>query len=633
MMVGFMVAAVCAACAPRTRPVAFPQTGAAADQLFQQAEKKYQTSAFPEAMVLYQEYLDRYADHPLAPAALLRIGSMYSAQGDAAQARRAYERLVSDYPSSALRSEAELEILSSLTTEGRHQEVIARGGDALARFNLPAQRARAFSLIGDAHLALGSPLKAVEAYTRALKLASPSAQQALVPKLRSAVLKLSPEEVRALAESSEADLPMDYLLFQSGMLLAREGRTQEGLVLLKSFQRRYPGHEYSERTERAIAELLQAPSLERRVLGCLLPLSGAYQAIGQRALRGIELAVALHNSTEKAVPVRMVMKDTASDLDRTLQALRELEQEQASAVIGPMVHADTAAREAQQLGVPMIAITQKESVVGIGDYVFRNFITPRAQMRSLATYAAGKLGVTQAVVLFPDETYGHAFAGLFNEEFRARGGEVLAAVPYSPGATDFAAPIKKLLRFSREVPKEPRSNRPDPGPRRTGMDEKDVELVFDFQAVFIPDEPKKAGMLAPQLAYHDIRNIYLLGTNLWHSPDLLKYADAYVQGAIMPDAFFDGSPEPAARRFVSAFEAAYQEKPGFIEAIAYDSANILFDVVGRPGVRFRSDVASALRSPEGFPGATGFTRFEQNGDVDKALHILEVRGRKFVELE
>jgi hypothetical protein len=60
---------------------------------------------------------------------------------------------------------------------------------------------------------------------------------------------------------------------------------------------------------------------------------------------------------------------------------------------------------------------------------------------------------------------------------------------------------------------------------------------------------------------------------------------------------------------------------------------MLFDVTGRPGVRFRSDVAARLRDAEGFSGATGFTRFQPNGDCDKELRILEVRGNKFIELK
>jgi ABC-type branched-subunit amino acid transport system substrate-binding protein len=257
-------------------------------------------------------------------------------------------------------------------------------------------------------------------------------------------------------------------------------------------------------------------------------------------------------------------------------------------------------------------------------------------MRSLVSYAVGHLGITHAVILYPDETYGRTFMGLFRDEFQARGGEILTTVAYSPEATDFSASIKKLLRFSQEVPKEPKPERKEPREgtsRRSRLEEKDTELVFEFQAIFIPDEPKKAGMLVPQLYYYDIKNVYLLGTNLWHAESLIKLAEPYVQGAIMPDAFFAGSPEPPVRRFVAAFEETYQEKPGFMEAIAYDSAMILFDVLSRPGVRSRSEVAAALRSPAGFQGTTGLTRFDPSGDSDKVLHILEVRGKKFVGLD
>jgi ABC-type branched-subunit amino acid transport system substrate-binding protein len=225
---------------------------------------------------------------------------------------------------------------------------------------------------------------------------------------------------------------------------------------------------------------------------------------------------------------------------------------------------------------------------------------------------------------------------LFRNEFLSKGGDIVTAVAYSPEATDFAEPIRKLLRFSHEIPKASRDGRTesrDPRTRRSRLEEKDVELIFDFQAIFIPDGPKKVGMVVPQLFYHDVKNIYLLGTNLWHSEALLTYAAPYVQGAIMADAFFADSREPAVSRFVQAFQETYQETPSFIEAVLYDSAKILMDVVNRPGMRFRSDVALALQSPDGFLGATGLTHFEKNGDAEKVLHILEVRGKKFVELE
>jgi ABC-type branched-subunit amino acid transport system substrate-binding protein len=430
---------------------------------------------------------------------------------------------------------------------------------------------------------------------------------------------------------------MDYLLFQAGMLFAREGRPQEARLLLESFRERYPGHDQAERAERALSELRPAgPAVATRSVGCLLPLSGDYQSIGQKALRGVELAASMHNAAGGPL-VNVSVKDTESDAGRTLQALQELERENVFGIVGPIVHAEAVSREAQRLEMPMIAVTQKEGVVGVGDFVFRNFMTPTAQVRSLVAYAVGTLGVAQAVVLYPDEPYGRTFMGLFRDEMTAKGADVLLAVPYSPESTDYSAVIRRLLRYSREVPKEGRPERKEPrdtGPRRSRhLEEKDTELVFDFQAIFIPDEPKKVGMLVPQLAYHDIKNVQLLGTNLWHSDALIRYAEAYIQGAIIPDAFFGSSPERPVQRFVSAFEETYQERPGFIEAIAFDTAAMFFDVFARPDVRTRRDVAAALRRADGFPGATGRTRFDAAGDCDKELHILTVRGKKFVELQ
>jgi branched-chain amino acid transport system substrate-binding protein len=633
-----MVVAATACGGPRPKPGITPlsQGSPAADNLFQQADRKFQAGAMNEALALFNDYLARFPNEPLAPSALMRIGAIHTHLGNGAQARTAYQRLLTNYPDSPLRADAVIETMSSLLREGQYAGVVAQSGEALQAAAIPAQRARIFALTGDAQAGLGRRLEAVASYTRALKLAAPSEQEALIPKLRTAILNLGPEDARTLAGMPEDDLPMDYLLFQAGMLFAREGRPQEARQLLEAFRDRYPGHDQAERAERMLAEIQPARTAAVRSVGCLLPLSGDYQSIGQKALRGIELAASLHNAAGGQA-VNVVVKDTESDAGRTLQALQELEREKVFGVVGPLVHAEAVNREAQGLGLPMIAVTQKEGVVGVGDYVFRNFITPAAQVRSLAAYAAGTLGVTHAVVLYPDEPYGRTFSGLFREELKARGAEVLLAVPYSPEATDYSTVIKRLMRYSREVPKEGRPERREPretGPRRSRhLEEKDTELEFDFQAIFIPDEPKKIGMLVPQLVYHDIKNVQLLGTNLWHSDALIRYAESYVQGAVMPDAFFAGSPERAVQRFVSAFEETYQDRPGFIEAVAFDSATLLFEVLGRPGVRERRDVAAALHDSDGFPGATGLTRFDASGDCDKALHILTVRGKRFVELE
>ena len=154
-----------------------------------------------------------------------------------------------------------------------------------------------------------------------------------------------------------------------------------------------------------------------------------------------------------------------------------------------------------------------------------------------------------------------------------------------------------------------------------------------FEAIFIPDSPKMIGLIVPQLAYHDIRDVYLLGTNLWHSPDLINIAEQYVQGAIMPDGFFADSNSANVREFVESFEETYQQKPGFIEAVVYDSAMMLFQVMIQPNVRYRSEIRDEILNLGYFRGVTGVTRFDENGDVQKKLILLQIKGRKFVELQ
>ena len=140
-------------------------------------------------------------------------------------------------------------------------------------------------------------------------------------------------------------------------------------------------------------------------------------------------------------------------------------------------------------------------------------------------------------------------------------------------------------------------------------------------------------MIIPQLAFYDVKDIYLLGTNLWHSDNLIKMAAQYVQGAIMPDGFFSESSVPIVQEFVQIFEETYQEKPGFIEAVAYDSAMIVFGVLNQPDLRFKSELKNGLLKMPVFSGVTGPTYFDENGDAQKQLYLLRIKGRKFVELE
>jgi ABC-type branched-subunit amino acid transport system substrate-binding protein len=163
--------------------------------------------------------------------------------------------------------------------------------------------------------------------------------------------------------------------------------------------------------------------------------------------------------------------------------------------------------------------------------------------------------------------------------------------------------------------------------------EKKPEAIVDFEAVFIPDAPKKAGLIIPQLAFYDITDTYLFGTNLWHSEKLIEMARQYVQDAIMPDGFFAETASGDVLDFVSAFHRTFNRKPEFIEAVAYDTAMILFQMINGPDIRFRSAIKNNLKKLTDFQGVTGLTSFDDKGEVQRKLYLLQIKGSRFVELK
>ena len=168
---------------------------------------------------------------------------------------------------------------------------------------------------------------------------------------------------------------------------------------------------------------------------------------------------------------------------------------------------------------------------------------------------------------------------------------------------------------------------------RKRLEEEGPDPIVDFDAVFIPDSPNQAGLIIPQLVYYDVKDVHLLGTNLWHSEKLIDMAKYHIQGAILPEGFFEDSVDEHVHRFVSGFKYTYgAASPGFIEAVSYDTAWLLFDILSRPDIRFRAQVKNALVSMPPFKGVTGLTAFAPNGEAIKNIYLLKVSGRRFAEI-
>ena len=621
------------------------------DELFVTGESLFAAEDYSAALEAYEAYVGQYPERALAPAALMKIGKINTTLGNYHEARRAYRRLMSEYPQSPFNLDAQVDILSTFYLQQDYRAVIEQAPEVLWSIGSAPHIFRTYALVGDAYLALESPMEAFQYYGEASKVATEVEQEAIDQKIKAAIAQLNSDQITRLLESGDRYIPRGDLMFQRGLNYAMADQYDEALTALADFLDEFPAHENAPVAEDLIQQIQQSALFNRHTLGCLLPLSGPYQKIGLQALKGIELALDQFSTQNSGPQMNIIVKDSGGDPEQTRLAMQELIDEQVAAIVGPIVTAEIAAAESQVNKIPIMTLTQKDNITSIGDYVFRNFITPQMQVNNIIDYAISTLGLYRFAILYPDETYGITFMNLFWDELTASGGKIVGVESYNPQHTDFADPIKKLVGLYYEIPEDLKeaalSRGREKGDQRNqaldpetsddlqgerDADEEEPLAIVDFDAIFIPDYPKTAGLIIPQLAVYDIKDVYLLGTNLWHSEVLIKMAPQYVQGAIMPDGFFAGSSAPVVQNFVSIFEETYQEKPGFIEAVVYDSAMMFFSLLAQPDLRFKSDLKNKLLSMDVYMGVTGPTRFDENGDAQKQLHLLRVKGKEFVEL-
>ncbi len=639
-------------CAPRKVAVSEPGEAVPGESLFKQAEELFAEQAYGKAQDYYRRYVKEYPKGPAADLALLRIGNIDIERMEYSAARMSFDRLLTEYPDSDFSGDARLGILRAHYYEGNYSQVIQQASIDLEKEKAADRISRIYTVLGDTYIAMEAPGDAAYFYAMAYKEAKEEHSDILTEKLKMAISLLDTPAAISLLEQLQEDVPRGYLLYQLGVNYTMAGDYEEALNTLSEFAREYPDNEYAEDAAFLMEDLAEKTFYRRTTIGCLLPLSGRYRVYGNRALRGIEFAMSRLQKGPDRQPIELIIKDTGSDPDRIISATEELVQDRVAAIIGPLVNANDAALIAQENGIPIITITQKENITDVGDYVFRNFLTPEMQVKAIVSYAAAVLGLSDFAILYPEEKYGRTFMNLFWDEVIDNGGRVVGVESYEPDQTDFAPSIKKLIGLYHDVPEdlrdivwppieeetEPIQSAEDRETEAGAVGEEtekkwEPEAIVDFEAIFIPDAPNKTGLIVPQLAYFDIDQVYLLGTNLWHSPKLIEMAYEYVQGAILPDGFFAGGRAPHVREFVTAFENAYAEKPGVIEATAYDTAAILFGIVTNPDIVSRSSIKQALLSLTDFPGVTGSTSFDENGEAQKRLTMLQIDGNRFVELD
>lgn len=595
---------------------------AAAEEDFAAAAAAYRNADQALALSRFRGFVLRHHDSDLTDEAYTYLGRIFLAQNRYTDALLYLERIAETERS----TEVHLLIGYSLIMTGEQDS----GLDLLKPIvNLtfsPADQQLLFEAMALGYERLDAPLRALYFYYRAL----PGAQDQQQPLLRAHQILAQLGDTELLSEAS--------FLFGTGPIgqdarlqLARKALIandqQKALLYLTQILSSQTPFPWRDEAAQLMDHFSQGNWLQRDAIGVLLPLSGRYAAFGTLVKRGIDLALKLHNTDKPAL--RLLYRDTEGDPTKARSAATALaNEERVMAILGPLTGAPAlaASASAQQNETPLLALSQRASIPEVGPYIFRNSLTSRLQARALARYAILQKGLHSFGVLAPDNRLGHEMAELFSEEVLKLGGLVIDEQSYPEDANDFRAQILHLKGISAKR---------ETSDYRQKSEEELLDDLFQpdlpeypsttFDALFLPDYADRVGLIAPQLAFYGVQNLPLLGINGWNSPDLLRLAGRYVEGAVFVDGFFLDSPYPFVKEFIDTFVETYGEEPSILEAQAFDSANILFDQLDKTEVTDRSSLRNAISAVQNYPGVTGATSFDFTGEADKVLFQLQVK--------
>lgn len=349
--------------------------------------------------------------------------------------------------------------------------------------------------------------------------------------------------------------------------------------------------------------------------------------------------------------MRLVVRDSQGDPETAAAAVRELAQDPSLvAIIGPIFSAESlaAADAAEREGVPLVTLSTREDVPAGRTQAFRTRTRPDDEVGALVSHAFDVLGAKRFAVLYPKTRYGRGMRKLFWEEVTARGGKMVAASSYDPEAVDFADAIRdmigyrfltawerkalaqreEILRAARRLEPEDAALLRDAAYDILGPELEPLPPVVDFDVLFIPDSADKIALIAPGLAYHEIRGVKLLGSSDWVDDELPKVGRQHVSGAVVSTSFYPESDLSFVSEFVEGYRNMFASEPDAYAAEAFDAANLVL-VQLSAGRRDREGVRAGILDTRAYPGATGVLTMHPNGNARRRPFLLEISRRRF----
>ena len=347
-----------------------------------------------------------------------------------------------------------------------------------------------------------------------------------------------------------------------------------------------------------------APAAAFKV-GVAGPMTGQYANYGLSHKQGAQIALDDLNAAGgvNGATASMTIGDDLGDPQQAvLVAQKFIDDKDIVVVDGHQFSGATiaAAGKYQAAGLPMISPSATNPDIStLGDYIWRICMTDAVQGAGLAKYSVDTLGKKKIAIMYDNSDYGRGLADAYESGVKSDGGTVVAKQQYATGDTDFKAQLTKI-----------KSANPD----------------LLFLSGYYP-EGSKIAQQAKELGL----DVQMLGSDGYASDQLPKLGGAAVNGMLVSTFFDYTKNDPAVQKFVSAFKAKYGgANPDWFAANSYDVIMLAAQAAKNAGKNDRKAINDALGTVGTYQGVSGPITFDKNGDVQKPLSIVIVKGGKLV---
>jgi ABC-type branched-subunit amino acid transport system substrate-binding protein len=206
--------------------------------------------------------------------------------------------------------------------------------------------------------------------------------------------------------------------------------------------------------------------------------------------------------------------------------------------------------------------------------------------------------------LYPKNPYGENAEKIFESQLSAAGGSLVVAISYDPNAVDFTKTAAALKA-------------------------KDPSLSYD--AIFIPDNYARVGLLAPALAFQELpvghfrphsssTPIVLVGLNSWNNDEFPRRGGTYVVDSIFVDAFNPHLEDVVISDFVTSYKEKTGATPTLVEAVGYDTVRLVSSAVKDD----EPDLEVALKAVQLADPIAGTQQVTNTREISRSYRMLTV---------